>query len=247
MAILLLSSNVAFSQYFNKEIKAKIYVEKNSEFYTFQATAENVTPSDYNLSYEYAIIITQENGETSKSNRVERLFLRANQKKILTQLTINYSLERKAIVLLVLYDVDGNVLGRDRVVLEEGGKSEIETSGLLDLQSISQDQARPKDGFILGGFIFQKLITQSGRNFYRYFSNDYYNRKITTTKNIEILEVPGRGRNTRVSVEVDGQLVWQFFAQPRKEFLKEQAEIAMARVIYRLQQLEQQKEEFTRY
>lgn len=247
MTVLLLVSNVACGQYFNKEIKAKIYVERNSEFYTFQATAENVTPSDYNLSYEYAIFNTDENGEVTKSNRVERFFLRANEKVILTQLTVNYSLERKATVLLVLYDADGKVLGRDRIVLEEGGKTEIEASGLLDLQAPSEDQAKPQDGFVLGGFIFKKLITQAGRNFHRFFANDFYNRKISTTKNIKIEEVPGRGRNTRVSIEVDGQLVWQFFAQPRKEFLKEQADIAMARVVRRLQQLEQQKEQLTRY
>lgn len=240
-------SNVGLAQYFNKEIKAKIYLEKNSEFYTFQATAENATPSDYNLSYDYAIFNTDENGEVVKSNREERFFLRANEKVILTQLTVNYSLERRAIILLVIYDADGKVVGRDRIVLEEGGKTQIEASGLLTLEAISQDQAKPQDGFVLGGFIFKKLITQAGRNFHRFFANDYYNRKVTTTKNIKIEEVPGRGRNTRVSIEVDGQLVWQFFAQPRKEFLKQQADIAMARVIRRLQQLEQQKEQLTRY
>lgn len=245
--IFLMGSTSMKGQFFNKEIKAKILVEKNSEFYTFIATAENVTPSNYNLSYDYMIFTQDENGDTEKANRVERFYSKANQKEILTNLTVNFNLEGKTILVLIIYDVDGKPIGRDRIVLEEGGKSDIPITPEEELFTNAGDQARPQDGFVLQGFVLEKTITKAGRDFYRYFYSEFYNRQIITTKNILIKEVPGRGRNTRISVTVDDQLVWRFFAQPRKEFLKSMASTSLNRVLGQLQRLEQQNEQFTRY
>ena len=37
------------AQLYNKEFAGKIYVKQDSEFFTFTATAENLTPTDVNL------------------------------------------------------------------------------------------------------------------------------------------------------------------------------------------------------
>ena len=79
------------------------------------------------------------------------------------------------------------------------------------------------------------------------FYSDYYNRQIHSPKNIVIKEVPGRRRNTLITVEVDGTLVWQFFAQPRKEFLSNMVGVSLQRVLSYLNRLEQQNEQFLRY
>ncbi|MGY8915208.1 MAG: hypothetical protein ACKVJF_09030, partial [Flavobacteriales bacterium] len=60
-------------------------------------------------------------------------------------------------------------------------------------------------------------------------------------------EVPGRGRTTMVSILVGDKLVWRFFSQPRKDFLKKMAGIAMQRSIMQLQRLQKQKDEFIKY
>lgn len=246
IVLFIFSGQIVLSQFFNKEIEAKILVEKSSEFYTFQATAENLTPSDYNLKYDYALYVTNPDGTVEKANREERFYLKANEKKILGALTVNYNREERAIIVLLIFDADDKPIGKDRIVLENGGQSDIEESSLLVAQS-SQDQAAPQDGFILSGFVLEKTITQAGRQFYRYFYADYYNRGIVTKYNLKIVETPSRGRNTRVDIFVEDQLVWRFFAQPRKKFLKEQSDIAMARAIRQLQALEQIKEQFIRY
>jgi hypothetical protein len=46
---------------------------------------------------------------------------------------------------------------------------------------------------------------------------------------------------------VDNQLVWQFFAQPSKDFLKKMASAALSRAIAQLQQIEKQKDNFIHY
>ncbi len=54
-------------------------------------------------------------------------------------------------------------------------------------------------------------------------------------------------RSSKISVKVDNQLVWQFFAQPRKDFLKKMASTALYRSIAKLQQIEKQKDNFIHY
>lgn len=234
------------AQFYNKEVKAEILVEKGSEFTTFKASAENLTPSDYPLQYDFMIFKTDASGNTSKSNQVEDFFIKGNDKKLLAQVNINYNDEGEIIIVLLLYDKDGKPIGKDRIVLEDGGKSEIDPKREQRFAA-SQDQAKPQDGFVINGLVIQNTLTKAGRDFYRYFYSEYYNKGIVSAKNITIDEAPGRGRSTRISVKVADQLVWQFFSQPRKEFLKNMANTALDRSIAYLQRLQQQKEQITRY
>jgi len=80
-------------------------------------------------------------------------------------------------------------------------------------------------------------LTRIGRDFYRYFYSDFYNKQIISPKNIEIEETPGRGRSTRITVRMGDQILMQFFAQPKKEFLKQMANVTLIRVNAYIQQL----------
>ena len=234
------------AQFYNKEVKAKLLVEQNSEYYTFKATAENTTPSALNLRYDFMLFKQDEKGNTTKTNQENRFYLEANQKLILSSVTVNYYVEGKIIILLVIYDEKDKPIGQDRIELPLGGKTPLEQMKQSDSGPRSNDQAKPQDGFVLGGLVIENTITKLGRDFYRYFYADYYNREIQAAVNIYIDEVPGRGRTTLVSVKVGEQLVWQFLSQPKKEFLKKMAELAMQRTIMQLQRLQQQ-EAYTKY
>lgn len=245
LVLCLLFSNLGRAQFFNKEISASIKIEKNSEFYTFKAIAENKTPSDYNLRYDFMVFKKDENNNTSKSSQGDRFFLEANQRKILSSVTVNYNVEGNVIIALLIYDQDDNPVGKARLELPDGGKTVFEETRQKPV--LSRDQATPGDGFVLQGFVIENTITKAGRDFYRYFFLDYYNREIVTSKNIIIDEVPGRNRFTRVSVSIEGRVVWQFFAQPRKEYLKQMATTALNRSITYLQQLQKQSTQLTKY
>lgn len=236
-----------YSQFYNKEVKAKIIVEQNSEFYTFKASAENMTPSDYSLRYDFMVFRKDAQGNTSKNNQENRFFLKANEKLILSSTAINYNTDGRIIIVLAIYDENNNPIGQDRLDLAKGGRTPEKEMMPEEVKLSSQDQAKPNDGFVLGGFVIENTITKVGRDFYRYFYSDYFNRGIKTQTNISIDEVPGRGRTTMISVEVGDRLVWRFFSQPRKDFLKKMAGIAMQRSIAQLQRIEQQKEQITRY
>ncbi len=228
-----------YAQIFNQEVAASVRFEKSSEYYTFYALAENKTSADLNLRYEYMVFKTDDNGNTSKSSQGNRFFIEGNQIIGLSSVTINYAVESKIIIVLLIYDSEDNPIGKERIVLPEGGRT-ILNDKPVQQNTNNQDLAKPEDGYYLKGLVIENTITKAGRDFYRYFFSDYYNKGIKTIHNIVIEEVPGRSRNTMVSVLVKDQLVWRFFSQPRKDFLIEQAKIAMARVIRQLQYLDKQ-------
>lgn len=246
--ILLISTFGISAQVFNTEVRASIVVEQNSEFYTFKARAENLTPTDRSLRYDFMMFKHDANGNQSKSNQENRFFLKSNQIVILSEAVVNYNIETKIIIALLIYDEYDKPIGMQRLELPKGGKTPIKEMFDDDSKDRgSRDQAEPQDGFVLGGFVFNKSITKAGNDFYRMFFNDFNNRNINTKKNITIKEVPGRGRSTRISVYVQDRLVWQFFSQIRKEFLKQMTRQSIRRVIMELQRLERQKQEFINY
>lgn len=245
--LLLITCFSVHSQVYNKEVKAKIIVERTSEFFTFKARASNLTNSDFNLRYDFMVFRKDDNGNVSKSSQGNRFFLKANEITVLSTTTINYNEESEVIIALLIYDDEDRPIGQDRIELPKGVKSGITLEKEDENTTQNADQAKPQDGFVLGGFIFNKTITKAGRDFHRYFFNIFNNAEIDTKRNITIEEVPGRGRSTRVSVLVENRLVWQFFSQARKEFLTQMAKETFRRVVRELNRLERQKNEITRY
>lgn len=249
--ILIILVSISFTskleaQFFNKEIKAKIKAEKTSEFYTFKAIAENVTPSDYNLKYAFMVFKTDDNNNTTKSSQENRFFLKANEKKVLSSVTVNYSVTNKTIIALLIYDKDGKPVGQDRIELANGGQTQLDTSP-KQLEAVTKDQAAPQDGYIKKGLVYKKTISKAGQDFYRFFYQKYYNLGVTTPHDILITESFARGRTTKVEILVENQLVWRFFSQPRKDFLKEMSDIAFDRAIARLRVLQKQDKQLTKY
>lgn len=238
------------AQYYNKEYVGKILIKKESEFFTFAATAENVTPSDVNLKYDFSLYQADSLNNVTRSNQSDRFFLKGNEKKILSTVTVNYNTEGKITLVLMLYDSDNKPVGQDRIELSsEKGYQEIISDRLSQKEKAANaDQAKPQDGFYMNGLVVENTLTKAGRDFYRYFYSEYYNRGIQTTKNIIIEEVPGRMRTTRISVKIDNRIIWQFFSQPKKSFLQNMASTALNRSIAYLQQLQKQKDNsLTRY
>ncbi|MFK5982262.1 MAG: CsgE family curli-type amyloid fiber assembly protein [Flavobacteriaceae bacterium] len=243
--------NFSYAQLYNKEVVAKINIEKNSEFFTFHASAENLMDSGYSLRYELMSFKTDANNNTSKNTQGNRFVLKPHEKLILSSISLNRNEEGKIILVMVIYDQDDKPISQDRVILNyKGDQLEVEVLKKAKPKQIAiSDQAKPQDGFVISGLVIENTITKAGRDFYRYFYSDYRNKQIKTSKNILIEEVlAGFGiRSSKISVKVDNQLVWQFFAQPKQDFLKKMSDLAMSRTISKLQQIEKQKNNFIHY
>jgi NADH dehydrogenase/NADH:ubiquinone oxidoreductase subunit G len=241
---------VGFSQQYNKEVIAKINVEKNSEFFTFTSTAENLMATGYSLRYELMSFKTDTNNNTSKNSQENRFVLKPHEKLILSSLSLNTNEEGKIILVLVFYNLDDKPISQDRVVLKYNGEQlEIEPTNSKPIKIVESDQSTPQDGFEIDGLVIENTITKAGLDFYRYYYTEYLNKQIKTNKNIIIEEVLAGFsiRSSKITVKVDNQLVWQFFTQPRKDFLKKMASVALSRSIAKLQQIEKQKDNFIHY
>ena len=70
---------------------------------------------------------------------------------------------------------------------------------------------------------------------------------IQSDKIVKIEEIVSFGRTTRLTVKVGDDLVYQFFAQPKLDFLKEQAKNALMRVNQHIYQQKQRNEYQVKY
>ncbi len=238
------------AQLYNKKYVARIDVKKDSEFYSFSATAENLTPTDIDLRYDFIVYKTDADNNTYKSNESNLFFIKGNEKVVLSITTVNFNEVGKITIVLILYDLEDKPVGQDRLeLIDENGYQEVEHARLYPQQEVANgDQAAPQDGYVLDGLVLQNTLTKAGRDFHKYFYAEYFNLGIKTKKNIIIEEVPGKFRNTRISVKIDNQLVWQFFSQPKKSFLQSMAKTALNRCVAYLQELKQQNNNsITRY
>lgn len=246
LLLLLLISHAGFNQNMNKEIVGQILIDNNSEYYTFKAAVINKLPLDINLKYEFSFFRKDSiTNETVKSSKEDFFLLKGYDKKILTSLTVDHTVQDKIILLLMIYDKDDRPLGSDRIVLDKGGKTKINLE--QPIVKNSQDEAVEKDGVFSEGIIIKNTLTKNGRDFAKEFFLVCYNKQLKSPKNILIKEVPGLRRNTLITVQVDGMLVWQFFAQPRKEFITQMVDISFRRVVQHLQRLEKNKNQVITY
>lgn len=252
LSFFLFSSVRLNAQLYNKQVKATIKATQNSEYVTFTAIAENLTISGYSLSYDFMAFFNDANGNTTKNSESNGFFIKNNEKLLLASKTINNNIGGKVILVFFIYDIDNKPIGKDRVVVKSDGNNNLIITYDEKPKSInkpvSKDQdTSAKDGIFLEGFVIQKTLTKVGRDFYKYFFSEYYNKKIKSGKNILIKEVPGRGRTTKIIVLVDNVEVWQFFSRPNKTFLKQMASFALQKCIKQLQNLAKQNNGITRY
>lgn len=250
LVYVLTSMFVCAQKFYNKDVNALIKFDKTSEFTTFSATAENLTYSDLSLRYEFMLFKKDSADNTAKSLQGNRFFLEANEKKILSSITLNNVIAGKVTLLLLVYPVlDGEentgAISKDRIEVTSNENGQLQLKLDPNRKELLREEAQ--DGVFLQGLVVKKVLTKSGRDFYKYFYAEYFNKQIKTEKHIVIEEVPGQRRSTRISVKVDGQLVWQFFSQPKKDYLTKMANTALDRSIRYLQQLQKQKQTLTRY
>ncbi|WP_028376240.1 CsgE family curli-type amyloid fiber assembly protein [Leeuwenhoekiella sp. MAR_2009_132] len=244
-------TNPVIGQFLNKEIEAKIIVDQNSEFFTIRAIAENKTFADRSLQYEFSAFKSDSLKKISKNTQEGRFVIGANEKKELAESILNSSERNRVIILLVIYDENKKPLGQDRVVFNDIEENEELTISRPVPESskieISKETSLSQDGFEIEGLIIENSITKVGRDFYQLFYSKYFLSGLKSNKNIIITESPGRSRNTRISIKVDNQLVWQFFSNPSRDYLERQANATLNSVLQQLQNLERIKDEFIRY
>lgn len=244
LSLSLLSVNIAFSQLYNREIEAKIDIENNHEFINVTATAYNKTSIDQSLYYVFSAIRTKSEDDTQSKEDITNYFtLKPNEKISLYNIVANADETDRIIFLLLVYDLNDEIKGKDRVVFnEETQGSEVqgevtisrEPTTVITNSSFDVDESN-SDGVVLSGIVLNETKTKPGQDFYNYFYSTYSLNKIDAEKIVVIKELFAMGITTQIQVLVDDVSVFEFFVNPRQEFLKAASDVAIARVSHYLE------------
>lgn len=249
-------------QIYNKEVEAKISMSNSNEYLEISGTAFNKSEITQSLRYVLSVIKKNEqNSNTSKNDQGGRIVLEASEKKSLSKTTINADAKDRIIILLLIYDLDDKLVGKDRVVINDINESEdnalqsiMEDNQLLvktenkSEVSVNEDvNQEARDGIELTGIVTENTKTKPGMDFYKLFYSNYSSKDINGSKVVNINEIQAFGINTKIEIVIDNTVIWEFFARPKYDYLKSMAEVAVQRVNAYFQNMERNAQIVRRY
>ena len=245
----------------NKDVIASIKLEPQNEIINIVGSAINNSQLTQSIRYVLSVnAISAEDGRRIRNEQTGRIVLEVGQQENLSVMTMSANEESRVILLLLIYDMDDRIIGKDRIVIndDESQQRELDVKEqvmqqLAKRQENSVNEADAKstgeDGVQFKGFVTDDMKTKPGRDFVGLFYSEYqmYNT-FTGTYVVSIKEVLAIGNNTKIEVRVGNELVWQFFSRPRYDYLKDQALQSMRMVYAKLKSIKEQKSEtITKY
>lgn len=209
----LLFSTILHAQILNTEVKAKIELSYFEEMVSVTGTAENLDDGIKNLSYTLSVIKkNKQTTNTSNNSQNGEFTLNPNEKKILSTTKINQSTKDEIIILLLIYDDNDVMVGKDRIIVEEK-KSEVLNKNEAELE--------------ITGIVSDDTKTKVGKDFYDIYFSKYNSEAIKGNQIVQIEEQLNIGRTTILKITIDNKLILEFIANPNEEFLSQKAEEAI--------------------
>lgn len=215
--------NSSFAQNFNSQVEATIKTnDAKNGVLEVTGIATNKTEGNYSLRYELSVITSNpESNNTSKNAQSGRFTLKPFETKNLSQTTVSINPVTRTIVLLLIYNEDDELMGTARKVYD---------SNEQELAEESMSYQKKNEGIRLVGMVTERTKTKPGKDFYDFFYQKYSASPNQGDKIIHIDEMISFGRTTRILVKVEDRTVFQFFAQPKVDFLKQKADEALREV-----------------
>lgn len=203
-------SSILHAQILNTEVKAKIELSYFEEMVSVTGTAENLDDGMKNLSYTLSVIKkNNQSSNTSNNSQNGEFTLNPNEKKTLSTTQINQSIEDEIIILLLIYNDNDVMVGKDRIIVEVK-KSEVLKKNETELE--------------ITGIISDDTKTKVGKDFYDIYFSKYNSEAINGNQIVQIEEQLNIGRTTILKITIDTKLISEFIANPNEEFLQQKAE-----------------------
>ena len=228
------------AQVYNARVEAEIKMTGNSEFIDVSAYAYNKTQISESLRYVFTVFRTDLSGNKSKNEQTDRFILQSGEKKKLANATISNDDRSRMIVLLLVYNFEDQLLGKDRIVLNDD--SEEKKIILKPKQDTDiRDEFAASDGVELKGIVLEETKTKPGRDFYKEYYSGYTFYNINGPKIVTVKEVLAIANNTKIEVLVGDEIILEFFVRPQNDFIKGMADVAVRRTIAYFDNFEKQK------
>jgi len=241
------------AQLVNNEVEAKIETAQQNDFTTIKATAFNKTEITKSLIFKLMVFDKEESVGNLLEDKKQRFIISANQKIELAEASFNSVGDQPVICVMLIYDLDNNLIGQDRVVYNDKSNLDIKNKHKL-LEKLTEEQANSKDvnrdkrdGLELKGIVVEDTKTKPGRDFYKLFYSLYTQNNINGNKVVTIKEVLALGRNTKIEVIVGDDEIFSFFVRPSLEYLTKMNDYAIINVYKHFKKLENESKTIKRY
>ncbi|MCJ8496654.1 hypothetical protein MVI27_00085 [Chryseobacterium salipaludis] len=199
-------------------VKGKIVTDSREGLLRIRAVSESTDDLFHTLNY---ILISVKQGKSgSSSNKQSGKFsLKPHESKTLSESTIRIAkADAVKIFLLIKDDETDKLIARDS----------LEINGDYFSKNVS---FIPESSIELSGITIDETKTRPGQMFYEAFFKKYNQipRKVDGT--VTVTELPAFGRNSRVNVTIDDQVMYSFMTKPDEEAMEFEADRALAGII----------------
>ena len=226
---------IAFSPLYAQKGRAKDNIDLQiiksamDDLIVFEAVLINKLKTPQLFYYEF-ITINRSQGGNNTSRQKGSITANPQEKTILSTSKISKTQDLIYDVRLFIYQ-DDQLLKSTLLSSQQKKASAIPTiPKQSDINASHQEAA-----LSTGGLIVDATRTRAGRDFYEMFYKQWQRIQVTTSLTIEVKEQFVRGRNTRIMVYVNDNLVYVSSIQPRFDLLEERVNIAVPRVIHYIQ------------
>lgn len=231
---------IGHAQNFNSVVKADIVVnDLKDDLLEVTGTAQNLTGASYSLRYELSVITSSPGSDNhSRNSQTGRFTLGPHDTNNLSRTTVSIHPDKRTIILLLIYNLDDELMGTSRRVYDK----QEERKALEELSYEKQNE-----GIQLVGMVTERTKTKPGKDFYDIFYQKYHLSPTQGNRIVKIDEIISFGRTTRIRISVEDQLVYQFIAQPKRDYLMAHADEGLRRVQRYFQYLENRNESDIKY
>tara|TARA_R110000787_G_scaffold81036_2_gene175866 strand:+ start:23654 stop:24382 length:729 start_codon:yes stop_codon:yes gene_type:complete len=241
------------AQNFNTEVEAKILTRSENDLIRIAGTALNKTEINQSLRYVLSVIKNNpESSNRSKNDQSGRFVLESGQKLELSSTTINKETKDRIIVLLLVYNLDDEIIGKDRIVFNDSKDSDN-----LALKQKLAKELTPKEAdisnsdedgdIVLSGIVLEEVKTKAGRDFYKMFYSEYTLNEINAKEIVKIKEAILRANTTIISVFVEDRIVHRFLVKTQVDYLRDNRDISIKQVNRYLVYLKKNKDNIQSY
>ncbi len=239
--IILLSGSIS-AQIYNTRVAAEIVLEQNTEFISVTGFAYNKTEINHSLRYVLSVISQDpETLNRTKNDQAGRFVLKPGEKQELSKTTLSDKDSIRKIILLLIYDLDEQLLGKDRIVLNDNLEEATTVIPPEEDKDVMERFAK-SDGVELRGIVLGDTKSKPGRDFYNMYHSSYMVNNINGPKIVNIKEELTIGNNTIIKITIGDEIIMAFFVQPKNDYLQATSNEAIRRTMAYFERLKNDKE-----
>ena len=199
-----------------KGLKAKIITESSDGLYNIIATAENQSDFHYPINYILLSIKRGATGNTS-SNKQEGKFV-VKPKETLKLSEVKTNLDKKDVLKVFLFIKNEE---SDKIISKDSLEIQPDKIAKNSTKAISENDIE------LSGLTIDDTRSRNGKYYYDQFYMKYLQTDEKFPETVKIVEIPGLGQSTRISVMYNEQEIYLFNTSPDEEVMNQEAQTTL--------------------